>query len=125
MTTAYPQAWPAAQKLYAVISQKPVDTPFAMRRAVVKLFKAFDDQMTAWHLPVLHGTEFVTVQSVLSERQERLEVRQLFDVYHSDLLDKINIPERTLGYIRVTVRMRLSYQHRRKRRAMPFQRGVR
>lgn len=59
-----------------------------MRRAVVKLFKAFDDQMTAWHLPVLHGMEFVTVQSVLSERQERLEVRQLFDVYHSDLLDK-------------------------------------
>ena len=88
VVTNYPQAWPAAKRLYAVISHKPVDTPFAMRRTVVKLFKAFDDQMTAWHLPVLHGTEFVTVQSVLSERQERLEVRQLFDVYHSDLLDK-------------------------------------
>jgi len=88
VATAYPQAWPAAQKLYEVISQKAVDTPFAMRRAVVKLFKAFDDQMTAWELPVLHANEFVTVQSVLSERQERLEVRQLFDVYHSDLLDK-------------------------------------
>lgn len=84
----FPQAFPAAQKLYGVITQKAVDTPFAMRRAVVKLFKAFDDQMTAWHLPMLHGTEFVTMQSVLSERQERLEVRQLFDIYHSDMLDK-------------------------------------
>lgn len=88
VTTDFTQTWPAAQALYAVISQKAVDTPFAMRRTIVKLFKAFDDQMTAWHLPMLHGTEFVTVQSVLSERQERLEVRQLFDIYHSDMLDK-------------------------------------
>ena len=88
VTTDFAQTWPAAQALYAVISQKAVDTPFAMRRTIVKLFKAFDDQMTAWHLPMLHGTEFVTVQSVLSERQERLEVRQLFDIYHSDMLDK-------------------------------------
>lgn len=84
----FPTTWPAAQTLYGVITEKAVETPFAMRRAVVKLYKAFDEQMTAWHLPLLHGTEFVTVQNVLSERQERLEVRQLFDIYHSDMLDK-------------------------------------
>lgn len=84
----YPKAFPAAQDLYAVICEKAVDTPFAMRRAVVKLFKAFDEQMNAWHLPMLHGSEFVTVQNVFSERQQRLEVRQLFDIYHSDMLDK-------------------------------------
>lgn len=88
VTADFPKALPAAEKLYGVISQKAVDTPFAMRRAVVKLFKAFDEQMTAWQMPLLHGTEFVTVQSVLSERQERLEVRQLFDIFHSDMLDK-------------------------------------
>ncbi|AVK61786.1 IpaB/EvcA family protein [Lactobacillus sp. CBA3605] len=84
----YPQAWAAAQQLYAGMTAKPVTTPFAMRRAVVKLFNAFDAQMTAWQLPLLHGSEFVTVQSVLSERQLRLEVRQLFDVYHSEMVDK-------------------------------------
>lgn len=84
----FPKSWPAAKALYAVITRKAVDTPFGMRRAIVKLFKAFDDQMTAWQLPGLHGNEFVTVQNVLSERQERLEVRQLFDIFHSDMLDK-------------------------------------
>ncbi|KRO25042.1 hypothetical protein [Lactiplantibacillus fabifermentans] len=86
--TTYPVAFKAAQALYDVIAAKAVDTPFAMRRTIVKLFKAFDDQMTAWQLPLLHGTEFVTVQNVFSERQLRLEVRQLFDVFHSDMLDK-------------------------------------
>jgi len=88
VTADFPQAWAAAQKLYAIIIAKPVDTPFAMRRAVVKLFKAFDEQMALWNLPLLHGSEFVTMQSVFSEHQLRLEVRQLFDVYHSDMLDK-------------------------------------
>jgi len=88
VTADFPQAWAAAQKLYAIITAKPVDTPFAMRRAVVKLFKAFDEQMALWNLPLLHGSEFVTMQSVFSEHQLRLEVRQLFDVYHSDMLDK-------------------------------------
>jgi len=83
----YPKSWAAAKKLYAVIATKPVDSPFSMRRTVVKLFKAFDDQMLAWDLPLLHGSEFVTLQSVLSERQQRLEVRQLFDIYHSEMIE--------------------------------------
>ncbi|BDZ29903.1 IpaB/EvcA family protein [Lactiplantibacillus sp. WILCCON 0030] len=88
VTADFPKSWAAAQKLYTVITEKAVDTPFAMRRAVVKLFKAFDEQMALWELPLLHGSEFVTMQSVFSEHQLRLEVRQLFDVYHSDMLDK-------------------------------------
>lgn len=83
----FPKSWAAAKKLYAVITTKPVETPFAMRRTVVKLFKAFDDQMLDWDLPLLHGSEFVTMQSVLSDRQQRLEVRQLFDIYHSEMIE--------------------------------------
>lgn len=88
VTADFPKSWAAAQKLYAVIAAKPVDTPFAMRRTVIKLFKAFDEQMGLWDLPLLHGSEFVTMQAVLSDHQLRLEVRQLFDVYHSEMLDK-------------------------------------
>ncbi|MFC6182593.1 IpaB/EvcA family protein [Lactiplantibacillus daowaiensis] len=83
----FPKAWAAAKQLYQVIATKPVESPFAMRRTVVKLFKAFDDQMLAWDLPLLHGSEFVTMQSVLSDRQQRLEVRQLFDIYHSEMVE--------------------------------------
>ncbi|VDG21400.1 IpaB/EvcA family protein [Lactiplantibacillus mudanjiangensis] len=87
VTADFPKSWTAAQKLYEIIAAKPIETPFAMRRTVVKLFKAFDDQMLAWDLPLLHGSEFVTMQSVLSDRQQRLEVRQLFDIYHSEMIE--------------------------------------
>lgn len=83
----YPVTLPAAQKLYDVITEKPVDSPFTLRRNVVKLFKAFDDQLQKWGFPALNNQEFTTLTSVLSERQLRLEVRQLFELFHSDMVD--------------------------------------
>jgi len=50
-TKDYPISFAAAQKLYKVITEKPVDSPFSLRRNVVKLFKAFDAQLEAWNLP--------------------------------------------------------------------------
>ncbi|PWF99337.1 IpaB/EvcA family protein [Levilactobacillus bambusae] len=84
----YPVALAAAEKLYQLISEKKIDSPFTLRRNVVKLFKAFDDQLTEWHLPALHNPEFTTITSVLSERQLRLKVRQVFELFHSDLHDQ-------------------------------------
>lgn len=81
----FPKAYAAAQKLYEVITAKPTDSPFNLRRNVVKLFKAFDDQLKDWSLPALHNTEFVTLTSVLSERQLGLNVKQLFEIFHSEL----------------------------------------
>lgn len=87
-TRDYPISFAAAQKLYATITEKPVDSPFSLRRNVVKLFKAFDAQLEAWHLPALHNTEFTTLTSVLSKRQLSLEVKQVFELYHSDMHEK-------------------------------------
>lgn len=84
----YPKALQAAQTLYQELIAKPIDSPFAMRRTIVKLFKQFDDQLTQWHLPALHNTEFTTLSSVLSERQLRLEVRQMFEIFHSEMVDR-------------------------------------
>ncbi|WP_137597704.1 IpaB/EvcA family protein [Paucilactobacillus kaifaensis] len=84
----YPQALQAAQKLYHDLTDKPIDSPFSMRRTIVKLFKQFDDQLTRWHLPALHNNEFTTLSSVLSERQLRLEVRQMFEIFHSEMIDR-------------------------------------
>ncbi|GKT03041.1 IpaB/EvcA family protein [Furfurilactobacillus sp. WILCCON 0119] len=88
LQTNFPLTFAAAQKLFATITEKPVTSPFGMRRALVKLFKAFDDQLTDWGLPALNSTAFTSVTSVLSDRQLRLEVRQLFEVFHSDLQNK-------------------------------------
>ncbi|MCH5463046.1 IpaB/EvcA family protein [Lactobacillus sp. LC28-10] len=83
----YPNSFAAAKKLYALITEKPVDSPFTLRRNIVKLFKAFDEQLKAWGLPPINMTEFATVSNVVSERQLRLEVRQMFELYHSDMVD--------------------------------------
>lgn len=84
----YPQALRAAQKLYQELTSKPIDSPFAMRRVIVKLFKQFDEQLIKWNLPALHNNEFTTLSSVLSERQLRLEVRQMFEIFHSEMVDR-------------------------------------
>jgi len=83
----YPISFAAAKKLYALITEKPVDSPFTLRRNVVKLFKAFDDQLKDWGLPPINMTEFATISNVVSKRQLHLEVRQMFELYHSDMVD--------------------------------------
>jgi len=84
----YPISFEAAQKLFKIISEKAIDSPFTMRRNVVKLFKAFDEQLNEWRLPPINNAEFTTVTSAFSKRQLRLEVRQLFELFHSDMNEK-------------------------------------
>lgn len=84
----YPESFAAAEKLYRDISAKPIDSPFSMRRIVVKLFKQFDEQLKAWHLPPINNAEFTTLSSAFSKRQLRLEVRQLFELFHSEMTEK-------------------------------------
>lgn len=92
----FPISFEAAKKLYQVITDKPTDSPFGLRRNVVKLFKVFDEQLKDWELPALHNTEFTTLTSVLSERQLGLKVKQLFEIYHSDLVE---VNSNTKGYV--------------------------
>ncbi|QMU09067.1 IpaB/EvcA family protein [Levilactobacillus suantsaii] len=96
----YPISLEAAQKLYALITAKPIDSPFTLRRNVVKLFRAFDEQLEAWHLPALHNAEFTTLTSVVSKRQLGLQVRQMFELYHSDMHDKHSQRRAYVGFNR-------------------------
>lgn len=96
LQTDFPTAYAAAEKLYQTITAKPTDSPFALRRNVIKLFKAFDDQLVAWHLAPLHSREVATLTSVLSERQLGLKVNQMFELFHSDMKE-INSGKR--GYV--------------------------
>lgn len=84
----YPLALAAAKKIYAAITAKPIKNPFDMRRTIVKLYSLFDQQMQDWKLPALHNNEYTTLSPVLSERQLRLAVRQVFEIYHSDMKER-------------------------------------
>ncbi|TPR17553.1 IpaB/EvcA family protein [Apilactobacillus timberlakei] len=81
----YPVALKAADKIYEIITEKPTDSPFGLRRNVVKLFKSFDKQLIEWGLPALHNTEYATISSVVSERQLNLNVQQMFEIFHSEM----------------------------------------
>lgn len=88
LTTRYPLALKTVQDLYAQAFDKAIDSPYAMRRVIVRLFKLFDEQMKAWQLPPLHNLEFTTVSPVLSERQLRLSVKQVFEIFNSDMKNR-------------------------------------
>ena len=44
--------------------------------------------MQEWGLPALHNNEYTTLSPVLSERQLRLSLRQVFEIYHSDMKER-------------------------------------
>lgn len=93
----YPVTLAAAEKLYQLITEKPVDSPFAVRRTIVALFAEFDNVLKELGLPTLGSSEFVTLESVLSERQLRLEVRQLFQISHSEIQDAVTKKRAYIG----------------------------
>ncbi|WP_288635919.1 IpaB/EvcA family protein [uncultured Limosilactobacillus sp.] len=84
----YPTALAAAQKIYREIAAKPIQSPFDMRRSIVKIYSLFDQQMQDWGLPALHNNEYTTLSPVLSDRQLRLSLRQVFEIYHSDMKER-------------------------------------
>lgn len=98
----YPIAFAGAETIYKNVVSASVESPFTMHRAIVKLFKAFDNQMALWGMPKLHCTEFATLSSVLSQRQLRMQVRQIFEVFHSEMKDKQTGERAYVGLNRTT-----------------------
>ncbi|USS88789.1 IpaB/EvcA family protein [Fructilactobacillus cliffordii] len=84
----FPIATKAAEQLYQLLMKKPTDSPFALRRNVVKLFRAFDQQLQDWDLPALHLNDFAMLTSVFSKRQLGLQVKQVFKLYYSELRNR-------------------------------------
>ena len=86
--SAYPHAYPYAQQLYTQMMAKTPDTPFTFRRAVVQLFAQFDEILNQLGYEPTTNPEFATIPPVLSERQLRLTLNQVFELKHSDYRDR-------------------------------------
>lgn len=84
--TDYPQALAQAELLYRGLQRKTIDSPFALRRAVINLWNAFDQVLETLGFAPTNLQQLLTLTPVLSERQLRLEVRQVYDILHSDHL---------------------------------------
>ncbi|MHC8517888.1 IpaB/EvcA family protein [Weissella confusa] len=85
---AFPEAWEAAGNIFATMKVDDIKDPFTVHRAVIAAFKGFDAQMIAWNLPELQALEFATLTPVLSERQLRLPLAQVFDIKHTEMTDR-------------------------------------
>ncbi|KRM00082.1 hypothetical protein [Liquorilactobacillus satsumensis] len=94
----YPKTTAAAVALYSDLTAHEVESAFGIRRAVVKLYHSLDEDLTAWGLAPLNLKQFVTLTLVLSARQTRLQVRQLFEIYHSALHENIHDTTAYLGF---------------------------
>lgn len=87
LATLYPLAYTAATKLVAPILAADLKQPRRIRRQMTALFGGVDEVLTAWGKPTVNAKEYVTLMSVLSERQLSLPVSQVFTIYHSEMID--------------------------------------
>lgn len=93
----YPQATDQAEKLYAVLLSKPLDSALNVHRMLVKLYKAFDNSLKSYGLNAMNLNTYVSLTPVFSARQLRLEVRQLFEIFHTEMREKIHFRTAYIG----------------------------
>lgn len=96
----YPVAAQAAKEMYQKLTVKELREPLAIRRGIVKLFQQFDQNLTNWHLPSMKLNQFLTVTPVLSKRQLKLQLRQLFALYHVEFKENLHDTKAYLGVYR-------------------------
>lgn len=100
MTESYPKTWSAAKKIADAMRIDDIKDPFTVHRAVVTAFAMFDEQMVAWDLPEIYASEFATLTPVLSERQLRLPLAQVFDIKHMTMIDRNTDKEAYAGLLK-------------------------
>ena len=88
LAAAYPQALPYAQELFQLINEQKLDSPFGLRRAIVHLFSRFDALIEQLGYKPTNDQEFATLSPVLSKRQLRLTLDQVYLIKHSGYRDR-------------------------------------
>ena len=83
----YPLAYTAATKLVSPILTADLKQSRHIRRQITQLFASVDNTLTEWGKPTVNAKEYVTVTSVLSQRQLELPVSQVFTIFHSEMTD--------------------------------------
>lgn len=92
-----PVSFRYAQMLYQVMLEKELNTPSNVRRAIVRLWDGFDQILQDAGYAPMGLKEFMTLSPVLSQRQTRLQLSQLFEIYHSNLQDNLKFKDAYIG----------------------------
>ncbi|WP_281165886.1 IpaB/EvcA family protein [Liquorilactobacillus sicerae] len=98
LTELYPRSMTGARQLFDLITKKCLTGSLALRRGIVKALSGFEQQLKAWQLPAMQLQQFLTITPVFSQRQTRLQVRQLFAIYHADWQENLQFTRAYIGY---------------------------
>ncbi|MDV7758140.1 IpaB/EvcA family protein [Liquorilactobacillus mali] len=83
----YPRAYRAARQLFEAATKKNLTGVQGLHRAVIRVFTQFDECLDELGLMGMNLREFITLTPVVSERQLKLEVRQVFNIKNSQMYD--------------------------------------
>ncbi|MDD9138051.1 nitrate ABC transporter ATPase [Fructobacillus sp. CRL 2054] len=83
----YPKANAEAKALAEPIMTADLKDSRTIRKTIVRLFAGLDELLEKDQLPTVNAKQYVTLAPVLSERQLAGPVKNLFEIFHSDMTD--------------------------------------
>lgn len=81
---AYPKAMPTVKKLYDNLVPKIGMTAFSVRRSEIELLSDFNEILATNHFQTMPYADFMAIGPVVSQRQLRLAMKQVFQIKHSN-----------------------------------------
>ncbi|MCK8617421.1 nitrate ABC transporter ATPase [Fructobacillus sp. M158] len=85
--TLYPKANAAAKSLSELIVTADLKDSRTIRKTIVRVFAGLDELLEKADLPTVNAKQYVTLAPVLSERQLNGPVKNLFEIFHSEMTD--------------------------------------
>ncbi|MBS9336546.1 nitrate ABC transporter ATPase [Fructobacillus papyrifericola] len=83
----YPKASAAAKALSDIIVEADLKESRNIRKTIVRVFAGLDELLEEVDLPTVNAKQYVTLAPVLSERQLNGPVKNLFEIFHSEMTD--------------------------------------
>lgn len=84
----YPTSFKYAKKLSDVIDENDLTSNFQSRRALIRLLEDYNDVIISNGFEGMHYHEFLNITPVISERQLRLNLNQVYQIKHSGFTDR-------------------------------------
>lgn len=83
----YPKANADAKALAEPIMSADLTDSRTIRKTIVHLFAGLDELLAKENLPTVNAQQYVTLAPVLSERQLNGPVKNLYEIFHSEMTD--------------------------------------
>ncbi|MFC6322739.1 hypothetical protein [Companilactobacillus baiquanensis] len=84
----YPTSFKYAKKLSDIVDANDLTSSFQFRRALIRLLEDYNDVIISNGFEGMYYHEFLNITPVVSERQLRLSLNQVYQIKHSNFTDR-------------------------------------